>query len=519
MLRSPGNQLSLKGQGRLQKTLIEPVRPNENLNATADQDTEMSDEESNPISPTESLDERIEPYDLSSSNSDNDDDNDDDDVSNLTQAELTSQISNISTLSQDRRNRIERSVTHYENMDKGITRMPQFYKADEFLKCLSQFTMENETLKDLGKIKDSSDPNEKSVKYEIIIENQRGATLFGSKMFCKQSVLYPLDPPKYQTLTGQNLTSLAMYPEPGNNWRWCWKKWHVIMIKDVDEEGWIYSTIRFGSYNWTGVGKFGNFVRRRIWVRMVERVHTDDNISSSDEEQEVIEVSPNFKDLLGKEDTLKKLSKKVKKNIKSGHSNEVKPKSINGIDKVIEKVKESNIGEESSETGSYNSDTNTSDANDSDSQSIVSFSRDAIVGANISPQLSSIYSRSPSIQSYDDMSEDVKLLQETLAQLRNCSIDRQKITTLLDSLFSYETSTINFLLQNYRTTSNKSQSWIYQLISQLHFHDSGRLFIRKFKILLDASTVSTQKKVRLKKIYLFCTDIVRNQSYNSEGNL
>ncbi|GAV27053.1 hypothetical protein PMKS-000514 [Pichia membranifaciens] len=479
----------------------------------------MSDEESDPISPVESLDERLRPFDLSNSNSDYDEDDDNDDVSNLTQAELTSQISNISTLSHDRRNRIERSVTHYENMDKGITRMPQFYEADEFLKCLSQFTMENETLKDLGKMKESSDPNGKFVKYEIIIENQRGATLFGSKMFCKQSVLYPLDPPKYQALTGQNLTSLSMYPEPGNNWRWCWKKWHVIMIKDVDEEGWIYSTIRFGSYNWTGVGKFGNFVRRRIWVRMVERVHTEDKgDSDSEEEQETIEVSPNFKDYLKTGDDVKRFSQKVKSNMISGYTNKEKQKPE--VEKLDNRNKPTFDESKNKINGEIESDNDVSSETDSDdSQSIVSFSRDTIAGANLSPEISSINSGSPSMHSLDEASEDQKLVRDTLTQIRNCPIDRQKITTLLESFFSYEIDTVNYLLQNYNDTSDKSDSWIQMFISQLHFHDSGRLFVKKFKILIDASDLSTQQRDSLRKLYLICMHIVSTQSYNSEGNL
>lgn len=245
------------------------------------------------------------------------DQNEEENASNLTQDFLTYQLSNVSSISQDRKYRIEKSITHYENMDKGITRMPQFYKSDEFFKCLSQFTMEHQTLKDLGKLKNSINPNDKSFKYELIIENQRGATMFGSKAYSKQSVLYPLDPPKYQTLTGQNLTNIYMYPEPPANWRWSWNNWHVMMINDVDEEGWIYSAIRFGSYHWTGVGKFGNFVRRRIWVRLVERVdNPSDSLEylSEDEEdkEKVLWVSPNFKDKFPKKGKIISKSTKEK---------------------------------------------------------------------------------------------------------------------------------------------------------------------------------------------------------------
>lgn len=218
----------------------------------------------------------------------------------LTQYDLSTQISNLSVLSHDRKNRIEKSVTHYANMEKLITRMPQFYQADEFIKCLSKFTMEKESLDELGRLTNGINSTAENMRYEIIIENQRGATLFGSKFYSKESVLYPLDPPKYQTLTGKNLMKLSMYPEPASNWRWSWNHWHIMMINDVDEDGWIYSSMRFGSYHWSGVGKFGNFVRRRIWIRMVERVASSyGDLRNGDDDsdvEETLEILPGYKD-------------------------------------------------------------------------------------------------------------------------------------------------------------------------------------------------------------------------------
>ena len=124
--------------------------------------------------------------------------------------------------------------------------------------------------------------------------------MFGSKFYSKESVLYPLDPPKYQTLTGKNLMKLSMYPEPASNWRWSWNHWHIMMINDVDEDGWIYSSMRFGSYHWSGVGKFGNFVRRRIWIRMVERVASSygdlRNGEDDSDVEETLEILPDYKD-------------------------------------------------------------------------------------------------------------------------------------------------------------------------------------------------------------------------------
>lgn len=477
--------------------------------------------------------------DISSGSSDEDQNSDyADDVSELTQAELTSQISNISTLSQDRRNRIERSVTHYENMDKGITRMPQFCKADEFLKCLSQFTMENETLKDLGQLKNDTDPNSKNVKYEIIIENQRGATLFGSKMFSKQSVLYPLDPPKYQTLTGQNLVNLSMYPEPAHNWMWCWKKWHVMMINDVDEEGWIYSPIRFGSYKWTGVGKFGNFVRRRIWVRMVERLNyeglTDDETTSDSEngsesdgketeeekerKHEILHVLPTFKDIGSRNNNeIDILSEKVKQNLLQNLNSHTKIFPKNTKLKTNNKHIQSKDNEMSrhNSLASTQSSSHTSDSYSDDTQSIVSFSRDTIAETNLSPQPTLIYSNS-SMASLNEMSDDEKILQDTLNHVKDCAIDRQRISAILDSFFSYQGCTIDYLLDNYQKSKNKSKSWLNKLLSQLHFHESDIIFIQKFKILLNTSDESPERKEQLFKLYLISKEQVDKRSYDSE---
>lgn len=459
-----------------------------------------------------------------------------DDVSELTQAELTSQISNISTLSQDRRNRIEKSVTHYENMDKGITRMPQFYKADEFLKCLSQFTMENETLKDLGQLKNDTDPNSKNVKYEIIIENQRGATLFGSKMFCKQSVLYPLDPPKYQTLTGQNLVNLSMYPEPAHNWMWCWKKWHVMMINDVDEEGWIYSPIRFGSYKWTGVGKFGNFVRRRIWVRMVERINyehlADDETTSESESEigdketeeekekknEILHVLPTFKDIHARNSKqIDLLSEKVKQNLLQNLNSHTKifPKNTKSkTSKTFIELKDSGNSRHNSLASTHSS-SNTSDSASDDTQSIISFSRDTIAEYNLSPQPTFTYPNS-SMVSLNEVSDDEKILQDTLNHVKDCSIDRQKISALLDSFFSYQGSTISYLLDNYQRHRDKNKTWLNKFLSQLHFHESDLIFMQKFKILLQTSDESPQRKEQLFKLYLISKEQVDKRSYDSE---
>lgn len=447
-----------------------------------------------------------------------------DEVSQLTQEELTETVSNISAISQDRRVRLERAITHYENMEKGITRMPQFTKTDEFLKCLSQFTIQNENLEALGKLRHEMAPQDENVKYEIIIENQRGVTLFGSKFYGKQSVLYPIDPPKYQTLTGKNLTNLAMYPEPGHDWNWRWKHWHVMMINDVDEEGWIYSAIRFGSYKWSGVGKFGNFVRRRIWVRMAERTTTCKSYirrnavaNGIDSELEsVINVSSNYKDLKNipcnsTEDKLPhtkatvfslhravpySLKPKAKKDLSSHY--ETKPGKEQNAVPVVSPV---------SITVSTDSDSS------EEADSIVSLSKETLIET---ARNSILFPGSEAVSVYPlaEDNENIVIIENTYDNIGQCRIDRQKIEEILKSLFSFDDSTLSFLLTDYRESKNVLDSWLFKFIDKLRFNDSKRIFISQFKNRLETSHIYTQNLRLLKGIYSLYEEEITKSSYD-----
>ncbi|KAH3662383.1 hypothetical protein OGAPHI_005635 [Ogataea philodendri] len=167
---------------------------------------------------------------------------------------------------------MEKQVSHYDKIEKHLTKLPQFKDSEEFFECLAHFTDEAAELTDLSRFEDQFTAESESHKYEVIIENQRGATMLGIPMYSKESLLYPLDPPKFQTLKGHAITSLNLYPLPSKSWKWSWNHWYILMIKDVDQEGWVYSHIRFGSRKWKGIGRFGNFVRRRVWVRKREMV-------------------------------------------------------------------------------------------------------------------------------------------------------------------------------------------------------------------------------------------------------
>lgn len=105
------------------------------------------------------------------------------------------------------------------------------------------------------------------IDYELIIENQRGLTLFGFPLFAPK--FFPWDPPQYVTPKNVQVHGLVLYPLPTEQWHWIWDKWHVTMIGDVDDQGWKYAW-NFNSKAWRG-RTFLGCVRRRVWMRLRER--------------------------------------------------------------------------------------------------------------------------------------------------------------------------------------------------------------------------------------------------------
>lgn len=109
--------------------------------------------------------------------------------------------------------------------------------------------------------------------FDFVVENQRGMKFFGIPLFSDKSLLPFVDPLSYQLLNGKdvllNYDNLENYPLPDLRWRWCWSLWYILMIDDVDDQGWIYLHLLFRNRgHWKGKYYFGNFVRRRVWVRM-----------------------------------------------------------------------------------------------------------------------------------------------------------------------------------------------------------------------------------------------------------
>ncbi|CAK7895919.1 hypothetical protein CAAN1_03S01090 [[Candida] anglica] len=125
----------------------------------------------------------------------------------------------------------------------------------------------------------------KDIDFEFIIENQRGLKFFGIPLFSSKPLIPIVDPPNFQSLNGNSIlnavelrndsihtTLTNIYPLPDLNWEWTWDTWYVVMLYDVDDQGWIYSGLLFNSKHWKGKYYFGNFVRRRIWARLRNRI-------------------------------------------------------------------------------------------------------------------------------------------------------------------------------------------------------------------------------------------------------
>lgn len=112
------------------------------------------------------------------------------------------------------------------------------------------------------------------VYFDMVHENQRGAKFFAIPLFSSRSLIPCLDPHQYLRWDGVPLmlpyNSLDNYPLPDLGWRWLWDSWHVLMLNDVDDQGWRYRFM-FQGRRWHGKYYFGDFVRRRTWIRMRHR--------------------------------------------------------------------------------------------------------------------------------------------------------------------------------------------------------------------------------------------------------
>ncbi|ANZ73554.1 BA75_00586T0 [Komagataella pastoris] len=137
-----------------------------------------------------------------------------------------------------------------------------------------------EEFKKVRIIQDSSILDSTRLEYDMVIENQRGISLFGIPLYGGNSLVHPLDPPNYETESGKPVNDFELFPLPDLSWRWTWDKWRVLMIGDLDEQGWSYAYTRFRSHRWRGIYRVNNFIRRRLWIR--ERIQEDSNLIEKD---------------------------------------------------------------------------------------------------------------------------------------------------------------------------------------------------------------------------------------------
>lgn len=126
--------------------------------------------------------------------------------------------------------------------------------------------------------------------FQFIVENQRGMKFFGIPCFNRKLLIPGLDPPQYTRIDGSKVKlsddRIGHYPLPDLGWKWAWDLWYVLMLNDVDEQGWKYLGLVFRKrLHWHGKYYLGNFVRRRLWVRLrVREVQSDSELLEGEKE-------------------------------------------------------------------------------------------------------------------------------------------------------------------------------------------------------------------------------------------
>ncbi|GMM31245.1 hypothetical protein DAMA08_039900 [Martiniozyma asiatica (nom. inval.)] len=190
----------------------------------------------------------------------------------------------------------------FADIDKHLVILPQFKSHQTLLNCLLKLTtpvslFPTPTIDDHGKQPDDSLSHISAspalvgsslemshfkshsipagIQYHIIVENQRGTTLSGTHHYSPYSLIFPADPPPYELLNGIGIFNFSLYPNLSSQWVWD-SDWSVFMLGDVDEEGWVYSGLKFGK-RWSGKGGVGRFVRRRVWVRHAKKIQRDED--------------------------------------------------------------------------------------------------------------------------------------------------------------------------------------------------------------------------------------------------
>lgn len=156
-------------------------------------------------------------------------------------------------------------------IDAKLIQLPQL---NEFFQLVNDSQLINRLF--FQKILQLIDNPTHEYKLELVIENQRGFKVFGIPVFSDKSLVPVLDPSTFQSINGHNLklinNNLNNLPLPDLGWEWEWDNWYILMLNDVDDQGWIYSKLLFRSHHWKGKYYFGNFIRRRVWIRLRRRL-------------------------------------------------------------------------------------------------------------------------------------------------------------------------------------------------------------------------------------------------------
>lgn len=319
--------------------------------------------------------------------------------------------------------------------DKGIMALPQI----QFLELLiarlrgSQH-VEDEAFHGTVELLDMGD-----TAFDIIIENQRGTMFFGISLFSQNSLITPVDPPVYQTLKGDPIPDLKLIPLPDFHWQWAWPHWSIAMIGDVDEDGFVYSHVRFSSKRWKGVYKFGNFVRRRIWIRRRDRIHPI--TSSRGPSTQMLASNSSISDIkLRKRDRLRRRLKRKKNRQQSADGIEL-------IDELDDEYEGSIIPENSSDSSIYS---------------------DLLTDLELNP---------------------LDALLESIDRITSLKLDRERIEAFLQLILNSSIHELDLL------ALNAPHNYLHKITSSLDHFSSKEILLKKLQTLASSSEESTSSQI------------------------
>ncbi|OWB69938.1 hypothetical protein B5S30_g5377 [[Candida] boidinii] len=475
---------------------------------------------------------------------------------------VQSEISNDSSI----KSFLENTVSNLDAIDKKIVRLPQFKDDTEFLECLTRLN-KNNNLTELNNLQGKLmvDLSDENYRYEVIIENQRGSTMFGVQKYSDKILMHKLDPSKFQTLSGSRITSLNLYPLAGIDWKWSWDSWHALMISDVDQQGWLYSSIHFGGKKWKGFGTLGSFVRRRIWIRLREKLpkkqiiasnysgfsNSTDNFLQSrtyDNSTDELKHLSKIIHVSGRLDTSEDKNYKRKKtplasNDKSKNFKTSTSKTSSSKLKATSSSKQATSSSNNKDSSSPSTtvtpsvlvDAATSNSDDTiydmqPPQIITSDDIESSITTNLNADLKNLALSNirvtPEI-SFTEAEEEFKIQQfgtevsRKIHLLRYGKIDRLIVSDLIEFLISLNNNQLELLKDNYEAHHKQESSWLFKLINTTKFDESKNQFLSKFSERLNKSRNSDDltspepdpdNLILLNDILVICEKIVKGNN-------